>query len=72
MWIIKRVAGADTYYTGRDRTPWSSEMKDACVYGDLGEIEEAMITIDYPLGDIEVTELPDPGRYSNRTAKRFA
>ncbi len=72
MYIIKRVAGADTYFTGKDRSPWSSEMKHARVYDELEEVETALEGIDYPLGDIVVEELPDTGRYTNKTARGYA
>ncbi len=69
MWIVKRTGGADTFFTGKDRSPWSSEMKDACVYETQEDTQEAMEQTDWPLGDIEVVELPDFGRYSNVTKR---
>ncbi len=58
MWIIKRQAGATTYCTGRDRTPWSSELKDACVYDTRDDAEDAVGNMDWPTGSIEFEELP--------------
>ncbi len=58
MWIVKRQAGAITYYTGRDRTPWSHCLKDACCYELRDEAEDAVGEMDWPTGSIEFEELP--------------
>jgi hypothetical protein len=62
MWIIKRQAGAVTYFTGRDRTPWSSELRDAHCYVLRDEAEDAVGNMDWPTGSIEFEELPYASR----------
>ncbi len=68
MWVVKRQDGELTYYTGRDRTPWSAHLRDACVYDDRKDAEDAVGDMDWPTGSIEFEELPDPGRRSQKSS----
>ena len=58
MWIVQRHATATMYYTGRDRVPWSSELKDAVIYDTQTDAEDAGYNMAWPPGDIEIASLP--------------
>ncbi len=73
MWITIRHATADTYFTEKKRIPWSAEMRHAKVYDTRDEAIEALFNYDSDPGpDVVFEELPDPGRYSNKTNKSFS
>lgn len=63
MFIVKRQAGATTYYTHRDTKPWSAELRNAKVYDTWHEAQAAIGDMDWPTGSIEIEELP-PLRYA--------
>lgn len=61
MWIVEKKSEFPMYYTGKDKQPWSSALRNARVYESPGGAQDAIDNIQWPTAHVVVVELPWTG-----------